>query len=600
MSGARLEARVEAQTVAMNNSNKPGSRSIRSWLIAVLAAALVAACGQDDVDTPTGNPDDVVDPALVGFWDLPVPGGRWTLEIESYGHYEFSNVSGSAAPSHQGSFAARSGKWKLSSVTGIEDAGSYKVLDDGIELAGNLGAVRWARGVPITGVTPGADASANVAQPQRSAFGAAGAQQPALGAGAQQPVFNPNVRPALADTNPPPRQTTAPRPPAAAARTSSFNVPDTVDPCLLVTADEAAKLLGATVATKRTTPQPLTQNDCLYSAQGRTFQVTTFNGKGLDANGFMQRRRESGGVPLPDVGDDAVITQRDRTGLVSVSFVIGAASAELLVSGVAADRADPAMRSLAVQAAQRMTSPAAKYDMGGVDRFVGAWRVETHPPKGGSLPDSIIVVQRNGDLEIESSATLSGTLEIAGDAWHLENGLYENAPQGTYRVRGDNLALGGFIAGQLQRVACGNAPKVVRPSYELARTLEGSLRSTTRLAANVRPPASKTLDEKLVGLWEGEGTLVDGTAAKMLVSVDTRGYAVLALFPHGKGRLEANDGEFTIHLEGAPSSHGTYELAGGIRDGTIRMQEGENALVWNPTDPSKRPVYETPIVAHCN
>jgi hypothetical protein len=308
-------------------------------------------------------------------------------------------------------------------------------------------------------------------------------------------------------------------------------------------------------------------------------------------------------VPLPGVGDSAVITHRDATGLTSVSFVIGAASAELLVSGVAADRADAAMRSLAVQAVQRMTSPTAAYDLGGVDRFVGAWRVETHPANGGKdLPDSIVVVQRNGDLELESSVTFAGTIEIDGEAWRVENAFYATLPHGTYRVRGGNLVIAGELyEANLERVACGKQPRVVRPPFELMRTLEGTMRSTTRMAANIRPPESKTLDRNLVGLWEGEGKFVEtGAAMRLLVSVDTRGYAVLAFFPHVKGRLEADNGQYTLHLDNVPSSHGTYSLAGGISDGIIRMQEGENTLEWFPTDPSKRPVYETPIVAHCD
>ena len=94
------------------------------------------------------------------------------------------------------------------------------------------------------------------------------------------------------------------------------------------------------------------------------------NAGGLDPAGFIESRRATGGEPLPGVGDDAVITRRG--GITQVTFVIGTASVELLVSGIPQARADSAMHSLAVQAAARMTSPSAAYDMGGTNRFVGA------------------------------------------------------------------------------------------------------------------------------------------------------------------------------------------------------------------------------------
>jgi hypothetical protein len=611
----------------MNNTNELGSRSIRSWLVALLAAAFVAACGQDDdLTRQTENPDDMVDPALVGFWEMPVPGGRWTLQIESYGHYEFSNVSGSAAPSHQGTLAARGGKWLLRSVSGIEDTGTYEVRDDGIELTGNRGSVRWARGVAITGVTPGVDAGASFAPPQPPAFGAGLQQQPAFGGAAQQqpafggaqqqqPAFSPNVqRPVFANTNPPPRQVTAPppaasvtaaRPATSAARTSGGKIPDIVDPCLLVTADEVGQLFGGAATTKRTTPQPLTQNNCEYRGSGgQFFGVISYNGKGLDANGLMDRREKEGAVPIAGIGDRAVQSYREATGLVGVDFVIGNTSVAMTAAGVEPNRAQAAMIDLARQAAQRLTSTSSAYDMGGLDRFVGAWRVVTHTPNGRTdTPDGILIVQRDGTVDFETSAIGGGTLELDGVNWHFANIVsIGQPPHGTYRLSGDSLMIGGeVLEAQLERVACGKQPKDVRPPYELARTLSGQMEPSTKRKAPVRAPASKTLDKRLIGLWEGRGRLApDGVPTQVLMSVDSLGWTVLALFPYGHGRLQAENGQYTLNLEGQPSSSGTYSLAGGISDGIIRMQEGENTLELIPTDPAKRPVYDTPIVAHCD
>jgi hypothetical protein len=238
--------------------------------------------------------------------------------------------------------------------------------------------------------------------------------------------------------------------------------------------------------------------------------------------------------------------------------------------------------------------------MGGVSRFVGTWRVETYPPNGGKrLADTIAIVQSNGDIEIHGSLSLSGTLEIAGETWRLENPFYANPPQGQYQLRGNLLTIDGDMARtRVTRVQCGTAPREVQPPYELARGLEGSMRSTARLAPNLRPPESKTLDKQLVGLWEGQGMMGD-VRTKLLFSVDTRGHAVFTYFPYARGRLSADNGQYSIVAEGMPPSRGSYSLEGGIRDGVIRVQDGENTQYWYPTDTSQRPVYEIPVVAHC-
>jgi hypothetical protein len=295
-----------------------------------------------------------------------------------------------------------------------------------------------------------------------------------------------------------------------------------------------------------------------------------------------------------------VQSYRQATGLAQVDFVIGRTSVSLLVGGVAADRAQPALVGLALQAAQRLTSSTSAYDMGGLDRFVGTWRVENYPPNGGKrLKDSIAVVQSNGDVEIQTSEGLSGTLELSGNTWRLENPLFEKYPQGTYSLSGNALTITGELTrAQLQRVQCGAAPRTVQPPYEISRDLEGSLRSTTRLAPNLRPPQSETLDPQLVGLWEGQGMLGQ-VRTKLLFSVDTRGFAVFAFYPNPRGQLKAENGQYEMVLEGLPPGRGSYSFEGGIRDGLIRMQDGGNTLVWYPTDISERPTYAQLVVARC-
>jgi hypothetical protein len=532
----------------MNKSKIRGLRSVRPWFAALLTAVLAAACGGDGATTSSNV--DTVAAELVGLWEVPVVGGRWTLDIKSSGSYAFANEGSGAATAHGGTFTARDGEWTLRSATGIEDGGRYEILDDGgLELIGNRGAVRWTRG-------PQAGASAPAAVPPPAAVSA------------------------------------ATRPNAA--------IPETIDPCLLVTAEEASRLLGVAVETQRETPQPRTQNDCVYRAQGRSFQVMSSNGGGLDPAGFIERRRATGGVPWSGVGDAAVITH--GTAVTQVSFVVGTASVELVVPALSKDRAESALRPLAVQAAQRLTSPSAAYDMGGSDHFVGVWRVATHLYGGGNGPlDMIIEVKRGGELAVLTGGTVHGTLEIEGDGWRLQHPYYQSPPTGTYRVRGDALSLKGLdFDAELTRVACGKRPAFQAP-YQIARDIEGQMRPTTRMRPQLRPPASQSLDARLVGFWEGAGTLrSDGDIPlKIHVAIDSRGYAVFALYPHASGTLEADDGNYTMHIDGRGDFAGTYELGGGTREGTIRMKDGDDTLEWLPTDPSARPVYASPFVVDC-
>ena len=117
----------------------------------------------------------------------------------------------------------------------------------------------------------------------------------------------------------------------------------------------------------------------------------------------------------------------------------------------------------------------------------------------------IIEVKRGGDLAVQTGAAMQGTIEIAGNEWRLDHRLYQSPPSGTYRVRGDELSVNGALFdAQLERVACGKRPNL-QPPYEISRDIEGAMRPTTRLAPQIRPPASQSLDEKLVGLWRGPG-----------------------------------------------------------------------------------------------
>lgn len=115
---------------------------VTKWLF-VLFILLFTACGATAVDE--------VDPAVVGTWELTVPGpggkAHWVWIINSDGTYEFQIIGLGFPPGHKGKFTAAHGKWTLTSTTmPFTDTGTYKIPDaNTFEAAGSLGTGRWRR-----------------------------------------------------------------------------------------------------------------------------------------------------------------------------------------------------------------------------------------------------------------------------------------------------------------------------------------------------------------------------------------------------------------------------------------------------------------------
>ncbi|MGY8664315.1 caspase family protein [Bradyrhizobium sp. UFLA05-109] len=97
-------------------------------------------------------PIAVIDPALVGTWEIMVPNARgmsrWTWRIMGDGTYAFHAEGRRAAPAHEGTIAAMNGHWSLRALRGLSgysDAGSYEVRDATAVITGKLGTGYWKR-----------------------------------------------------------------------------------------------------------------------------------------------------------------------------------------------------------------------------------------------------------------------------------------------------------------------------------------------------------------------------------------------------------------------------------------------------------------------
>jgi hypothetical protein len=96
-----------------------------------------------------------IDPALVGTWEIMVPGGRgqsrWIWQMMGDGTYKFHAEGGRATPPHEGTITAANGRWTLRALRGLpkdySDGGSYEIHDSIAVITGKLGTGYWKRSV---------------------------------------------------------------------------------------------------------------------------------------------------------------------------------------------------------------------------------------------------------------------------------------------------------------------------------------------------------------------------------------------------------------------------------------------------------------------
>ncbi|VIO80859.1 caspase family protein [Bradyrhizobium ivorense] len=114
-------------------------------------AAPVAAAPLASVPATTAG---VIDPALVGTWEIMVPGGRgqsrWIWKIMADGSYRFHAEPSRSARAHEGTVTFANGRWTLHALRGLRnysDGGSYEIHDATAVITGKLGTGYWKRTV---------------------------------------------------------------------------------------------------------------------------------------------------------------------------------------------------------------------------------------------------------------------------------------------------------------------------------------------------------------------------------------------------------------------------------------------------------------------
>lgn len=120
---------------------------------------VTAPCASDDIrwssplPLPPGGSTAMVDPNMVGTWELFINPGRWIWRVAPNGTYELHSEAMDNTPSNAGTFSASNGHYTLHAITmSWDDVGTYKVQSPGVVVAtGKLGTGTWKR---IGGASP--------------------------------------------------------------------------------------------------------------------------------------------------------------------------------------------------------------------------------------------------------------------------------------------------------------------------------------------------------------------------------------------------------------------------------------------------------------
>ncbi|WP_298885285.1 caspase family protein [uncultured Bradyrhizobium sp.] len=104
------------------------------------------------VVSPAPQQTPLIDPALVGTWEIMVPSGRgqsrWIWQIMGDGTYKFHAEPQRSARPHEGMITAANGHWTLHATRGLSgysDGGAYEIHDALAVITGKLGTGAWKR-----------------------------------------------------------------------------------------------------------------------------------------------------------------------------------------------------------------------------------------------------------------------------------------------------------------------------------------------------------------------------------------------------------------------------------------------------------------------
>jgi hypothetical protein len=136
--------RARAADDAMQRCHSSGGKSCR---------VIAAPCAGDDIrfrsplPLPSGTATAIVDPNVVGTWELLINPGVWVWTIAANGTFESHTLALDNAPSIAGTVTFSGGKWSFQALNlSNNDGGTYKLTAPGTMVAtGKLGTGTWRK-----------------------------------------------------------------------------------------------------------------------------------------------------------------------------------------------------------------------------------------------------------------------------------------------------------------------------------------------------------------------------------------------------------------------------------------------------------------------
>ncbi|MEA3411675.1 MAG: hypothetical protein U9R74_09060 [Pseudomonadota bacterium] len=308
-----------------------------------------------------------------------------------------------------------------------------------------------------------------------------------------------------------------------------------VDPCRLITTQDAEYALGAAV--HRVPPhydEPHTWS-CIYQVgddQRQRLSLKMDENPAVNSRGYMANRRKS----VPDLGDEAYVFD-SPAGFATLDVRLGDTLLKFGLGNPDSGR-EQTITALAQQAVGRMVAGEGILAEALPDaKLTGEWTA-THDNR-----KLLLIVRPDKALTLSVAESKKGVLRTDPDRWEVLD--RERRPQkaGTWEWSGpDEFRTSGNVIAAWRRVPDGSRPGNIPPSLTAGTGIDrvGSTESG--------PWPQMPLDGKLAGLWLGEGQ-IGRQDVDLAWRIRPEGPSTLIWTATGKGYVENVDRSQRIILK---------------------------------------------------
>lgn len=269
-----------------------------------------------------------------------------------------------------------------------------------------------------------------------------------------------------------------------------------VDACRLITRADAEAVLGGPVEDVPPHYRVAQTYSCQYGLAGRRDQslgLMVDESPARNVRQFMDNLRRNRRTAIDDLGDEAYLFD-SPAGMASLDIRVGDTLLQFTLSGPHTGR-DTTLVRLARQALDRLAGGDAVIADAAPDRkLVGQWTAAHGDWR------LLLTVRVDRALTLSAARVEHLVLGSDGEHWHLVDRARRDVHAGTYRWQGDGFTTGGAIEGAWRRVLAGQDDHAVPAPLLLDSGIGGE-----RPALGASPWPRLALDDRLPGLWQGQG-----------------------------------------------------------------------------------------------